>query len=92
MTLFDKDTRVQPVGFVEALRHTIGKSVMNVLKEDMLLTARVIEVCTGLSASCHAEIHAYQQGFESFSTDSVFVVDMITHLTNYVISVVALYT
>ena len=62
------------------------------LKEDMLLTARVIEVFTGLSASCQAEIHAYQQDFESFSTDSVCVVDMITHLTNDVSSVLALYT
>ncbi len=71
----DKDPGVRPVGIGEVMRRIIGKSVMVVLKKDVMHAAGAAQVCAGQSAGCEAAIHALRQLFAAMGTDGVLLVD-----------------
>ena len=71
----DKDPGVRPVGIGEVLRRIVGKSVLSILKKDIMQATGVTQVCAGQSAGCEAAIHALRQLFESMATEAVLLVD-----------------
>ena len=71
----DKNPGVRPIGIGETLRRIIGKSVMTVLKKDIMYAAGVTQVCAGHPAGCEAAIHALRNVFAALDTDAVLLVD-----------------
>ena len=71
----DKDPGVRPVGIGEVLRRIIGKSVLMIVKKDVMLAAGATQVCAGQSAGCEAAIHALRRVFEDVGSDGVLLVD-----------------
>ena len=71
----DKDPGVRPIGIGEVLRRIIGKSILWILKKDIMQAAGATQVCAGQSAGCEAAIHALRQIFEVMGTDGVLLVD-----------------
>ena len=71
----DKDPGVRPVGIGEVLRRIIGKSVLMIVKKDLMLAAGATQVCAGQSAGCEAAIHALRRVFEDVGSDLVLLVD-----------------
>ena len=71
----DKNPGVRPIGIGETLRRIIGKSVMMVLKKDIMHAAGVAQVCAGHPAGCEAAIHALRNVFTAMETDAVLLVD-----------------
>ena len=71
----DKNPGVRPIGIGETLRRIIGKSVVSVLKKDIMHAAGVTQVCAGHPAGCEAAIHALRNVFAASDTDAVLLVD-----------------
>ena len=71
----DKNPGVCPIGIGETLRRIIGKSVMTVLKKDIMHAAGVTQICAGHPAGCEAAIHALRNVFAALDTDAVMLVD-----------------
>ena len=71
----DKNPGVRPIGIGEVLRRIIGKTLMTVLKRDIIRAAGVSQVCAGHPSGCEAAIHALRKMFDFMSTDAVLLVD-----------------
>ena len=71
----DKNPGVRPIGIGETLRRIIGKSVMAVLKKDIMHAAGVTQICAGHPAGCEAAIHALRSVLAALDTDAVMLVD-----------------
>ena len=71
----DKDPGIRPVGVGEVLRRIIGKSILMIIKRDVMPAAGVAQVCVGHSAGCEAAIHALRQMSEAVATDGVLLVN-----------------
>ncbi len=71
----DKNPGVRPVGIGEVLRRIIGKSLLSVLKNDIVEAAGASQVCAGHPSGCDAAIHALRQVFDSVGSDAVLLVD-----------------
>ena len=71
----DKNPGVRPIGIGETLRRIISKSVMTVLKKDIMHAAGVAQVCAGHPAGCEAAIHALRSVFTALDTEAVLLVD-----------------
>src|SRR5579863_5413915 len=69
----DKDPGVRPVGIGEVPRRIIGKSIMAILKLDVMTAAGATQLCAGQEAGVEAVIHAMLQLFEADETDAVLV-------------------
>ena len=48
----DKNPCVRPIGIGEVLRRIIGKSVLSVVKQDVLEAAGNLQLCAGQSGGC----------------------------------------
>ena len=71
----DKDLSVRLVGIGEVLQQIIGKSILSVLKKNIVQATGATHICAGQSAGCEAAIHALHQIFEAMGTDGVLLVD-----------------
>ena len=54
----DKNPGVRPIGIGEVLRRRIGKSVLSVVKQDVLEAAGNLQLCAGQPGGCEAAVHA----------------------------------
>ena len=55
----DKDgDGVRPIGIGEVLRRIIGKSIISVLRPDLLESAGSLQLCAGHQAGCESAVHA----------------------------------
>lgn len=77
----DKNPGVRPIGVGETLRRIIGKTVLSVLKDNILFAAGVTQVCAGHPAGCEAAIHALRKVFASLDSDAVLYLLMLTMLS-----------
>ena len=71
----DKNPGVRPIGIGETLRRIIGKSVMTIIKKDIMHATGVAQVCAGHPAGCEAAIHALRSVFTALDTEAVLLVD-----------------
>jgi hypothetical protein len=71
----DKKPGVRPIGVGEVLRIIIGKSIISVIKPEILECAGSLQLCAGLPAGCEAASHAMTSIFEEEGTDALLLVD-----------------
>ena len=71
----DKNPGVRPIGIGEVLRRIIGKSIIRVIKSDILESEGFLQLCTGLPSGCEAAVHAMKGIFEEGETDGLLLVD-----------------
>ena len=71
----DKKPGVRPIGVGEVLRRLIGKSIISVIKPEILESAGSLQLCAGLPGGCEAAAHAMTTIFEEEGTDASLLVD-----------------
>ena len=71
----DKNPGVRPIGVGEVLRRIIGKSIMSVIKPEVVESAGSLQLCAGQPAGCEAAIHAMTKIFGEEETDGLLLVD-----------------
>ena len=71
----DKSPGVRPIGIGEVIRRIIGKSVMPVVKQDVLSSASYQQLCAGQEAGCEVVIHAVRELFEQEETQGFIQID-----------------
>ena len=70
----DKRPGVRPIGVCEVLRRIIGKTVMEVVKVDVMKAAGGAQLCAGQEAGAEAAVHAIRAMFEHSATDAILFV------------------
>lgn len=78
----DKSPGVRPIGICEVLRRIVGKAIMKVVKEDVLMASGPLQLCGGHEAGSEAAVHAMQAIFEDSDTDAVMLVDASNAFNN----------
>ena len=71
----DKTPSMHPIGISEVLRRVVCKSILPILKKDIMQAAGATQVCAGQSAGGEATIHTPCQIFEVMGTDDILLVD-----------------
>ena len=71
----DKCPGLRPIGIGEVLHRIMGKSVMSVLKQDIIEAAGYEQLCTGIEAGCEVAIHAVRDMFEHEDTHGYIQID-----------------
>eukprot|EP00111_Clytia_hemisphaerica_P004992 TCONS_00014349-protein len=69
----DKNPGVRPIGIGEVLRRIFGKTLIHVIKGDIMNAAGSLQVCAGQQAGSEAAVHAMI--FNEQSTDAILLVD-----------------
>ena len=67
----DKCPGVHPIGVGEIVRRIISKSVLFVIKSDVLEAAGTLQLCAGHEAGCEAAIHSMCRIFHDATTEAV---------------------
>ena len=57
------------------MRRIIGKSIIRVIKPDILESGGSLQLCTGLPSGCEAAVHAMKDIFEEEETDGLLLVN-----------------
>ena len=65
----------RPIGIGEVLRRIIGKSIMEVVKDDVRTAVGNLQVCAGQRAGCEAAIHAMRAIYAQPECEGVLLVD-----------------
>ncbi len=71
----DKNPGVRPIAIGEVLRRLIGKSVVTVLKPNVLASVGDLQLCGGQKSGCEAAVHAMGILFKEENCDGVLLVD-----------------
>ena len=71
----DKSPGVPPIGMCEVLRRIVGKTIMRVVKDDVLVASGPLQVCGGHEAGFEAAVHVMQAIFDDPTSEAVLLVD-----------------
>ena len=78
----DKQPGVRPIGVGEVLRRICGKTVMTVIKKDIIISSCKVQMCSGQKAGREAAVHAMRRVFESEEAEVVLLVDASNAFNN----------
>ena len=67
----DKNPGVRPIGIGEISRRLIAKSILRVVKSDILEAAGCLQLCAGQRGGCEAVIHAMREIYTNTDTEGV---------------------
>ena len=71
----DKCPGVRPIGIGEVPRRLIAKSILKVLKQDIIEASGSLQLCAGQEAGCEAASHAMRSNFSNEECEAVLLVD-----------------
>ena len=71
----DKKPGVRPIGIGEVIRRVIGKSILNVIKSDIMEVTGCSQLCAGVSSACEAVAHAVREMYDSDGAEGFLLVD-----------------
>ena len=66
---------VRPIGIGEVFRRIIGKTVVGLLREDIVEAAGPLQTCAGLKSGIEASIHATKRLWDETTTEAIIQVD-----------------
>lgn len=78
----DKRPGLRPIGIGEVLRRIMGKSVMAILKRDVIESAGYEQLCAGIEAGCEVAIHVVREMFSQDDTHGFIQVDASNAFNN----------
>ena len=71
----NKNPGVRPIGVCETVRRIIGKTILAVIKSEILSATGALQLCAGQNAGCEAAIHALNSLYLDDSTEAILLVD-----------------
>ena len=66
---------VRPIGVGEVIRRVISKSVMKVVKPDVMSASGSLQLCAGQPSGSEAAIHAMRNIFDEDDTEAILLID-----------------
>ncbi|XP_076060341.1 uncharacterized protein LOC143036668 [Oratosquilla oratoria] len=78
----DKKPGCRPIGIGEVLRIIIGKTIMEVAKDEVREAAGNLQVCAGQQAGSEAEVYAMRKIFEEPDCEAILLVDASNTFNN----------
>ena len=69
------NVEVQPIGVGEVIRRIIGKYMTKVVKQDILESSDLLQVCAGHKSGSEAALHTMNSLFQHEETNAVLLVD-----------------
>ena len=76
LNALDKNPGVRPIGIGEVCRRLIGKTVLSVIKHDIVEAAGLLQLCAGQSSACEAISYTIKRLYDSSSnSDGLLFVD-----------------
>ena len=75
---------MRPIGVGEVVRRIVGKSVVKVVKPDLLEAVGALQLCTGQDAGCESAVHAMKFIFEEDTTEAMIFIDAFNSLNRQV--------
>ena len=66
---------VRPIGVGEVVRRVISKSVMKVVKPDVMSASGSLQLCAGQPSGSEAAIHAMRNIFDEDDTEAILLID-----------------
>ena len=78
----DKNPGLRPIGIGEILRRIIGKSVMYILKPDIIVSCGDLQLCAGQKSGCEAAVHSMASIFDEVDTDAILLIDASNAFNN----------
>ena len=66
---------VRPIGVGEVARRVISKSVMKVVKPDVMSASGSLQLCAGQPSGSEAAIHAMRNIFDEDDTEAILLID-----------------
>ena len=71
----DKKPGVRPIGIGEVIRRVVGKSILNVIKSDIMEVTGCSQLCAGVSSACEAVAQAVREVYDSDGAEGFLLVD-----------------
>ena len=71
----NKNPGIRPIGIGEVCRRLIGKSVLSVIKPDILDVTGCQQLCAGQKSSCEVIVHCVRELYDSEEVEEVLCVD-----------------
>ena len=71
----DKCPGVRPIGIAEVARRIVGKSIMELVKDDVVNAAGSLQLAAGQPTGCEAAVHAMRQLFAAEETQGILLID-----------------
>ena len=71
----NKNPGVRPIGVGEVLRRIVGKAIMAVVRDDVLLATGTLQLCGGHEARLEAAVHAMSSLYQDDGTEAIILVD-----------------
>ena len=75
LILLDKRSWLRPIGLGKVLKRIAEKSVMILLKKDVIQAAGLLQLCGGQDAGSEAVIHAMHDVFHDDNTEVILIID-----------------
>ena len=75
ITLHKGGGGVRPIGVGEVVRRVISKSVMKVVKPDVMSASGSLQLCAGQPSGSEAAIHAMRNIFDEDDTEAILLID-----------------
>ena len=69
----DKCTGVRPIGIGEVIRRIIRRSIISVIRPDILMSTGSLQLAAGLPSGCEAAAHAMEEIFQEEETDAIIL-------------------
>ena len=71
----DKQPGIRPIGIGKVLRRIIGKTILSVIKPNLMASAGNLQLCAAQPAGCESAIHAITEIFKEDETDGLLLID-----------------
>ena len=71
----NKNPGVRPIGIGETIRRIIGKSILMIVRNEVVESAGSLQLCAGQPGGCEAAVHAANEIFQEEDTDCILLVD-----------------
>lgn len=82
LIVLDKNPGVCPIGVREVARRLISKTILAILKDDILDVTGTHQLCAGQVAGCKAAIHTIRSIFDNPDCEAILLIEAIrTHST-----------
>ena len=75
LVALDKRPGVRPIGVGDTARRVIAKSILMIMRDDILDVTGTLQLCAGQIAGCEAAIHTVRHIFNSDECEALLLVD-----------------
>ena len=82
LILLDKNPWLQPIGVREVRRRIVGKVIVFTLRDYIITSVGLLQVCAGQESGCEAAVHSMSRMYKEEHTEAVLLEDAANALNS----------